>query len=179
MARPNPSDALDRALTAALAGQAPPAGSEDTDFAGLVEIALALRGLPRADFRDALSAELSPPIVPHDLREAVKNLPPLHLRSLGTLDRATIGVFTFSGSAPWERHPDGDELIVVLDGGGEITLLPDGDGEPIRAALGPGRLFVCPNGLWHRPVATPTMTALYVTPLIGSEHSWAEDPRVG
>src|SRR4029453_1822577 len=34
------------------------------------------------------------------------------------------------------------------------------------------------RGLWHRSIATPSMTALYITPLTGSEHSWAEDPRI-
>jgi mannose-6-phosphate isomerase-like protein (cupin superfamily) len=160
-------------LSGAPARAAGPEG--DAALAELLEIATALRGLPRARFRDRLAADLRPPIVPHDLREAVKDLPALELRSLGAFDRATIGVFRFSGKAPWERHPDGDELIVVLDGGGEITVL--GEGEPVRAELRPGKLFVCPRGLWHRPVATPSMTALYVTPLTGSEHSWADDPR--
>jgi len=181
MPRRNRSEELDRAVAAILEDDphVPPLvrGAGDDELADLVRIAAALRGLPRARFRDELGAALGPPIAAHDLRDAVKDLPQLEMRRLGTLDRATIGVFRFTGQAPWERHPDGDELIVVLDGGGEITVL--GEGEPIRAELRPGRLFVCPRGLWHRPVATPSMTALYVTPLTGSEHSWAEDPRVG
>jgi mannose-6-phosphate isomerase-like protein (cupin superfamily) len=179
MPRRNRSEELDRGVEAILNDEplalpAPDGGAEISD---LLQIAVALRGLPRSRFRDHLAAELRPPIVPHDLREAVKDLPQLELRGLGAFDRATIGVFRFSGKAPWERHPDGDELILVLEGGGEITVL--GEGEPIRAELRPGKLFVCPRGLWHRPVATPSMTALYVTPLTGSEHSWAEDPRLG
>jgi mannose-6-phosphate isomerase-like protein (cupin superfamily) len=189
MPRRTRSEELDRAVDAILSGDpAAPAnerGDEvladeargDEELADLVAIAAALRGLPRGGFRDHLGAALRPSIVPHDLRAAVQDLPPLELRGLGSFDRATIGVFRFTGQAPWERHPDGDELIVVLEGGGEITVL--GEGEPTRAELRPGRLFVCPRGLWHRPVATPSMTALYVTPLTGSEHSWADDPRVG
>jgi mannose-6-phosphate isomerase-like protein (cupin superfamily) len=176
MARRDRSEELDRAVEALLKDEEPALSPENTELSKLLEVAVALRGLPRARFRSALSSELRPPIVPHDLRQAAKDLPPLELRGLGSLDRATIGVFRFSGSGPWERHPDGDELIVVLEGGGEITVL--GEGEPVRAELRPGRLFVCPRGLWHRPVATPSMTALYVTPLTGSEHSWADDPRI-
>lgn len=127
---------------------------------------------------EVVYAYLARRIVPHDLREAVRDLPVAELRRLGALDRGTIGVFRFSGAGPWERHPDGDELVVVLEGGGEITVLADDRAEPVRAELRPGRLFVCPRGLWHRPVATPSMTALYVTPLAGSEHSWADDPRL-
>jgi mannose-6-phosphate isomerase-like protein (cupin superfamily) len=181
MPRRNRSEELDRAVEAILEGDpiplAPGRGGDDSELTDLLRIAAALRGLPRARFRDELGAALRPQIAAHDLRDAVKGLPQLELRRLGALDRATIGVFRFTGQAPWERHPDGDELIVVLEGGGEITVL--GEGEPTRAELRPGRLFVCPRGLWHRPVATPSMTALYVTPLTGSEHSWAEDPRIG
>lgn len=175
MPKPTP-DELDRQVEAILRGEVlPPAAN--AEVAALTALAVTLRGLPREEFRSRLSRSLRPAIAPRDLREAVKDLPPGELNRLGTLDRATIGVFRFSGAAPWERHPDGDELIVVLDGGGEITVL--GEDGPICAALRPGTLFVCPRGLWHRPIATPSMTALYVTPLTDSQHSWADDPRVG
>ena len=172
------SEELDRAVEAILNDQSHSLAPASADLSELLGIAAALRGLPRDGSRRRLGAELRPPIVPHDLREAVRELPVAELRRLGALDRGTIGVFRFSGAGPWERHPDGDELIVVLDGGGEITVLADDGAEPVRAELRPGRLFVCPRGLWHRPVATPSMTALYVTPLAGSEHSWADDPRL-
>jgi mannose-6-phosphate isomerase-like protein (cupin superfamily) len=177
MPRRSRSEELDRGVEAILQGRRPEVAETDAELGELLGVAAALRGLPRAAFRSRLSAALRPAIEPHDLREAVRDLPALDLRRLGSFDRATIGVFRFSGSAPWERHPDGDELILVLEGGGEITVLTE-DG-PVRAELRPGRLFVCPRGLWHRPVATPSMTALYVTPFEGSEHSWADDPRVG
>jgi mannose-6-phosphate isomerase-like protein (cupin superfamily) len=175
MPRKSRSEQLDRALDALLRGDEPAREAPSEELAELLGVAEALRGLPRAAFRAKLAGAFRPPIVPHDLREAARDLPPVDLKRLGVLDRATIGLFRFSGSAPWERHPDGDELIVVLEGGGEITVLTD-EG-PVTAELRPGRLFVCPRGLWHRPVATPSMTALYVTPLAGSEHSWADDPR--
>lgn len=177
MAR-DPSEELDRAVEAILKDRVHSLSPANADLSELLLVAAALRGLPRAGFRRGLAAELRPPIETHDLREAAKDLPPMELRRLGALERATIGLFRFSGKGPWERHPDGDELIVVLDGGGEITVLEEEASEPVRAELCPGKLFVCPRGLWHRPVATPSMTALYVTPLAGSEHSWADDPRV-
>jgi hypothetical protein len=171
------SEELDRAIDAVLRGEpADAAAGGDEELSSLVEVAGALRGLPREGFRAQLSATLRPAMVPHDLREAAKDLPLAAMRRLGNLEDATIGLFRFNGQSPWERHP-GDELILVLDGGGEVTLLAE-EG-PVHAELRPGRLFVCPRGLWHRTRATPSMTALYVTPLVGSEISWAEDPRVG
>jgi mannose-6-phosphate isomerase-like protein (cupin superfamily) len=175
MSRRSRGEELDRALDAMLRdpdAARPPAG----ELSELLLIATALRTMPRPAFRRKLSSDLRPPLVPQDLREAAKNLPAMTSRWLGTLDRGSIGLFRFSGAAPWERHPDGDELILVLEGGGDITVLTD-DG-PVAAELRPGRLFVCPRGLWHRSIATPSMTALYITPLTGSEHSWAEDPRI-
>ena len=175
MPRRTRSDELDRAVDAVLRGEEVAPASTDTELAELVAVATTLRGLPRAAFRAKLSAELRPPIVPHDLRDAVKDLPAPGGRALGSFDHATIGVFRHSGRAPWERHPGGDELLLVLEGGGEITVLAEGG--PIEAELRPGRLFICPRGLWHRSVATPSMTALYVTPAVGTQLSWADDPR--
>jgi ethanolamine utilization protein EutQ (cupin superfamily) len=36
-----------------------------------------------------------------------------------------IGLGRYSGRSPWERHLNGDELLYVLDGEVEITLLSD------------------------------------------------------
>jgi mannose-6-phosphate isomerase-like protein (cupin superfamily) len=174
--RRNRSEELDRLVDTVLRGEEIPAGgAPDAEMAALAAIAGSLRELPRASFRAALGSSLRGGIAPRDLRRAAADLPPGELRRLGGFDGATIGLFRFSGSAPWERHPAGDELIVVLDGAGEITVLTESG--PVRVELKPGSLFVCPRGLWHRPVATPSMTALYVTPLEGGEHSWADDPR--
>ena len=172
----NLSERLDRIVEAVLRREpASDRGASDAELAGLAAIAEDLRGLPRGAFRMALGSSLKETIAPHGLREAARDLPQGELRRLGNFDHATIGLFSFSGRGPWERHPGGDELIVVLDGAGEVTVLTETG--PIRAELKPGSLFVCPRGLWHRPVATPTMTALYITPLHGGEHSWADDPR--
>src|SRR5262245_38929103 len=102
MPRRNRSEELDREVTAIIEDDRPalPPGAGDDELADLLRIAAALRGLPRARFRDELGAVLGPPIAAHDLRDAVKELPQLELRQLGTLDRATIGVFRFTGQAP-------------------------------------------------------------------------------
>lgn len=148
----------------------------NAELSALLRLAVELRDLPRPGFRAELGLALRPRLESRDLRAEVSQLTGQDQpRMLGSLDNASIMVTKFAGLAPWERHPDGDELILVLEGGGDITVLTD-EG-PVRSELRPGRLFVCPRGLWHRAYAQPAMTALYVTPLAGGEHSFAEDPR--
>jgi quercetin dioxygenase-like cupin family protein len=170
------ADALDRRIEAILKQPDVSLTAANTELSALLALGLELRDLPRPAFRKGLELALRPRIESRDLREETRQLTGQDQpRLLGSLDNATIMVTKFSGLAPWERHPDGDELILVLEGGGTITVLTASG--PVRSELSPGRLFVCPKGLWHRAHADPAMVALYVTPLAGGEHSWAEDPR--
>ncbi len=169
------AELLDAQLEAVLNDRDATLSPENAELSALLALAVDLRDLPRAEFRAALRQALRAPIAPRDLRAEARSLAPREDRLLGALDHASILLCRHSGLPPWERHPGGDELIVVLEGGGEITVLTE-DG-PVRSELRPGHVFVCPKGLWHRAHAQPQMTALYVTPLGGGEHSFAEDPR--
>ncbi len=171
-----PAEALDRGIEALLNEPDASLSPANAELSALLRLALELRELPRSGFRAELGLALRPRLESRDLREEVSRLAGgYENRLLGSLDTSSIMVTKFAGLAPWERHPGGDELILVLEGGGDITVLTDAG--PVRSELRPGRLFVCPKGLWHRAHAQPAMTALYVTPLAGGEHSWAEDPR--
>jgi quercetin dioxygenase-like cupin family protein len=170
------AEGLDRRIEALLNEPDASLSSANTELSALLRLALELRDLPRSGFRAELGLALRPRLESRDLREEVSALSGQdQARLLGSLDEASIMLTKFAGLAPWERHPGGDELILVLEGGGDITVLTDAG--PVRSELRPGRLFVCPKGLWHRAHAQPAMVALYVTPLAGGEHSWAEDPR--
>jgi uncharacterized cupin superfamily protein len=68
----------------------------------------------------------------------------------------------------WECHAQGDELVVVLEGEGE--LLQEIDGETRRALFGPGSTFINPAGVWHTANVTKPMRALYLTPCPGTQH---------
>ena len=81
---------------------------------------------------------------------------------------------SFEGNSEWERHRQGDELVQVLDGETELTLLTD-DGEQTMT-LKAGMLIVVPRGCWHRFEAPNGVTLMTVTPL-PTDHSTAEDPR--
>jgi len=97
------------------------------------------------------------------------------MRFVAPFNQCMLGVVRFSGQTPWERHPDGDELLQVLEGGVDVTLLTD-DG-PVHASLSAGSVFVVPRGLWHRQLARESTSLLFATPAERTENSWAEDPR--
>ena len=125
----------------------------------------------------------------HDLRAALREVPHLTItdattgedadaamRNVAKIGNLTLGVMSYTGQTPWERHPDGDELLLVLDGELEVTALTD-DG-PVKRTLRAGEAFVCPQGLWHRQYAEKSVSMLYGTPTATSEISMADDPRV-
>ena len=62
-----------------------------------------------------------------------------------------------------ERHPDGDELAIVLEGAVDL-LLDSGTGEravPVEA----GHASIIPAGAWHRIAIREPATILFVTPV--------------
>jgi Mannose-6-phosphate isomerase len=97
------------------------------------------------------------------------------MQFLAPFNQCTLGVVRFSGETPWERHPDGDELLYILDGEISVTILTDGG--PVRATVSAGSIFVVPRDLWHRQLAQTGATLLFATPTEKTENSWAEDPR--
>lgn len=68
----------------------------------------------------------------------------------------------------WERHPAGDELVVVLSG--RSDLIQEIDGEQHRLELGAGRAAINPRGVWHTVDVYEPGAALFITPGRGTEH---------
>ena len=99
------------------------------------------------------------------------------VRHITTLNQCQLGVMRFSGLTPWERHPDGDELLQVLEGEIDVTVLAERG--PVHVTVPAGSAFVCPRGLWHRQLPRPRVTELYATPAATTEISWKEEPRSG
>ena len=93
---------------------------------------------------------------------------------LASFNQGGIFVGRYLGQPPWECHPHGDELLHVLNGEIDLTILTE-EG-PVRITVEAGSVFVVPQGLWHRPVARVMTTLLSATPQ-PSEVSFAEDPR--
>ncbi len=140
-------------------------------------------------FRAKGGRKRAPRLEVHDLRAALREVPHLNItasttgeeadaavRTVAKLDNLSLGVMSYSGLTPWERHPDGDELLYALDGEVEVTVLTD-DG-PVHETIRAGSAFVCPQGLWHRQLARKSVSMLYGTATETSEISMADDPRV-
>ena len=85
------------------------------------------------------------------------------------------GVASFVGQPPWELHTSGDELLHVLAGETELTVLGE-EGEETRR-LTAGEVAIVPQGHWHRNRAATGVTLLFMTPRDGGAHSW-DDPRL-
>jgi mannose-6-phosphate isomerase-like protein (cupin superfamily) len=68
----------------------------------------------------------------------------------------------------WERHPAGDEILVLLSGAMELVL--DREGVEERATLGPGQTFIVPRGVWHRGIVKKPGELMFLTPGAGTEH---------
>jgi quercetin dioxygenase-like cupin family protein len=118
---------------------------------------------------------MSAPLKTHDPVSIASNLPLMEFRKLASFNAGHVGVFRCeAGVSPWERHPDDDELLYVLDGEADLIVMMEGD--PIATTVEAGSLFVVPRGRWHRHHVRGHLHELYVTPG-RTEHSNAEDPR--
>ncbi len=86
------------------------------------------------------------------------------------------GVFIghWAGRSEWERHPVGDEIVMVVSGETTISFLTV-DGEA-RSTMGAGQMVVVPQGTWHRFDTPDEVEVLTVTPQ-PTDHS-VETPRL-
>jgi len=68
----------------------------------------------------------------------------------------------FSGSGAWERHPNGDELVQVVEGETKFHIMTD-EGKETHT-LKAGMLVNVPQGLWHRFEAPDGVCLMTATP---------------
>jgi mannose-6-phosphate isomerase-like protein (cupin superfamily) len=82
----------------------------------------------------------------------------------------------FAGNGAWERHPNGDELVQVVDGAATMHLMT-ADG-PQSHALKAGMVVIVPQGTWHRFESAEGVTLITATPK-PTEHLTVDidDPR--
>lgn len=68
----------------------------------------------------------------------------------------------FAGESSWERHPQGDEIVQVIEGEVELTIV---DESVATIRLSAGMLAVVPMSKWHRLYSANGVTLMTVTPL--------------
>jgi quercetin dioxygenase-like cupin family protein len=113
-----------------------------------------------------------------DLTAELAKLAMLHGRTPQTTSADRVGssaqvapyrdgaLFTskFSGKGAWERHPQGDELVHILDGSATLEIVPE-DGPPQSFSIRAGTVAIVPRGAWHRFLSSEGVTLMTATPL--------------
>ena len=74
------------------------------------------------------------------------------------------GIFLayYAGNSDWERHSNGDEIVMVFEG--ETTLFLFSDNKETPNHLSAGELFVVPINTWHRFESPDGVKVMTVTP---------------
>ncbi len=82
----------------------------------------------------------------------------------------------FSGNGAWERHPNGDELVQVIEGETKFHIITD---EGLQThTLKAGMLVIVPQNAWHRFESSDGVGLMTATPK-PTEHLTVDidDPR--
>jgi quercetin dioxygenase-like cupin family protein len=87
-------------------------------------------------------------------------------------------IFTakFAGTSAWERHPQGDEIVQIVDGATTLHLMTAEGRQSVT--LGAGMMVVVPQNTWHQFEAPDGVCVMTATPQ-PTEHLRVdvEDPR--
>ncbi|NMO21235.1 cupin domain-containing protein [Pyxidicoccus fallax] len=82
----------------------------------------------------------------------------------------TLMQFDFTEDwATWERHPAGDEVVVLLSGKADLILEVDGREQRVTLQK-PGEFVSVPKGVWHTARTSTPCSMLFVTPGAGTEN---------
>lgn len=87
-------------------------------------------------------------------------------------------IFTgkFAGESAWERHPNGDEIVQIVDGAATLHVMT-ADGS-VSFALAAGMVAIVPQGAWHRFEAPGGVSLMTATPQPTQHLAVAvDDPR--
>ena len=82
----------------------------------------------------------------------------------------------FSGNGAWERHPNGDELVQIVEGTTKLHIIINDESQTHE--LRAGMLVVVPQGVWHRFESPEGVCLMTATPK-PTEHLTVDvaDPR--
>ena len=82
----------------------------------------------------------------------------------------------FSGDGAWERHPNGDELVQIVEGSATLHTMTENGRKSYEVSA--GMTIIVPQGTWHR-FHSPTGVSLVTATPKPTEHLTVdvEDPR--
>ncbi len=69
----------------------------------------------------------------------------------------------------WERHPHGDEVVILLSGAATFVLQTEG-GDTSLALKQEGAYVIVPKNVWHTVRTEVKTKMLFLTPGEGTEH---------
>ena len=129
-------------------------------------------------------------VTPIDLKSAFANLTMLQHRTPTSTPAEFEGAFgrvapyrdgaiftaKFAGKSAWERHPNGDEIVHVIDGATTLHLITSEGRQSLT--LSAGMMVVVPQNAWHQFESPGGVCVMTATPQ-PSEHIRADvdDPR--
>ena len=96
------------------------------------------------------------------------------MKILGNFNKCMVGMASFSGLTPWERHQD-DELLQIMEGEVDLTILTED--KACKTTLTKDSIFIVPRGLWHNQSSPQGVKLIFITSQQGNETS-EEHPRV-
>ncbi len=81
-----------------------------------------------------------------------------------------MSAFTFSQPwSMWERHPAGEEMVMLISGSATLVLEEFGEERTVRLS-DPGSYVLVPQNVWHTARTSVQTTMLFLTPGAGTEH---------
>ena len=81
-----------------------------------------------------------------------------------------MSAFSFAEPwSSWERHPAGEELVLLLSGSATFVLEEDGAEREVLLSA-PGEFVLVPPNTWHTARTSVPTTMLFLTPGAGTEH---------
>jgi quercetin dioxygenase-like cupin family protein len=81
---------------------------------------------------------------------------------LGPYRDGGMFIAKFAGTSAWERHPNGDELVQIVEGATTIHLMTDAGRQSV--ALTAGMVVIVPQNVWHQFVAPDGVCLVTATP---------------
>jgi mannose-6-phosphate isomerase-like protein (cupin superfamily) len=88
---------------------------------------------------------------------------------------SAIFIAKLAGSGVWERHPNGDEIVQIIDGTTKLHVAGDGLSEAFT--LTAGAFVIIPQGSWHRFESADGVSLMTATPQ-PSDFTTVDDPSL-